>query len=1177
MRFAVGRPFLLGLLVGLILHSAASGDGWPVRRGPSHEPEPYRYDPAQIKRAPREFLEDTAACTLYSATTYLVEADGTTETITHEITRLNGRKGVDTLGEHSNITWDPAYQKLILNEARVLKRDGHVVQIEPRHVQLRDINTEYAVYGSEKQLVISFPNLEVGDVYEVKWTTRGKSPEFGEHFFTRYNFGDDRYPVLRDELRVRLPRDKVLKYAPVNGKVEPTIREVGPNRLYLWRVKNRRPLPPDSELPTKEEFRLQLMCSTFPSWDEVGKWKKNLRKECWQCNQAIRDTVREITCCLPSPLEKTRALARWVRRRVRYVSFSSARHGYTPHQPTQVHECLFGDCKDQAQLLAVMLREAGIPAALVTLGMRDDGQVVPEVPSPWGTHAILLVTLDGKDHWIDTTATSAAWDFLPRSDRDRVAYVTDDKGVRVLRTPSLSPADNRYDQATEVWVQPDGTSRCRRSLAYYGLAAIVQRDAWTDAPPGERRRLMTAELQDAHSRARLRRLSVDELTLRDLDEPVRATLEYVIPEHFTGETDRDASFADSRTWGRLVAYNLDFDRSVPMDLWAPFESTHRYTIHLPPGYCFGPLPTEKTVRSRLASFRLKVRRHPTDLHQLTLELHTRLEKGRVDPADFADYLKLHQELTQAWRTWVNITPTRDPADAAALEVVLALAPDDRASALTLARLYQVLGRSADATRVVRQALLFYPRDTGLWDLALSSAGSLEQQEAVYRELTSRFPSDWKYPMAVGRICVSLGRHDAARAVLEPLTRNGEGMVRAQAHFQLARSAMQGKRFAECLKNLQAARAADPGNTFALEWLQLEGHAHAELGQRDQAILAYRQAFLANQENREILPPLIRLETQAGQRDQALDHLRRYTLAVGNDHGGLVQAAAMHLDLGRYEDAFDLAWRAREIGFHAGAQRILGLVYLHQSNFEKAVFHLERSQRDSAVTVGLIRAHLILGNLGRALQHAESVRALAAPSAELRQVCILADQLAQRRQAIVRELKAVPAAKTSACGAAVDALVCAERLHSGGGPADQVNALMHRVFAEGVDIGPAFALRALLALERGRLAPALADAERAIALGPGEARGYFVRGRVLLERGQASALDDLARAAQLTGRRDARVLHWLATALAQQGRHGDALATQREAVKLQPNDRDLQEQLRDLEKATSLGAAAAPGP
>src|SRR5207302_923305 len=162
-----------------------------------------------------------------------------------------------------------------------------------------------------------------------KWTTRGKNPEHAGQFFTRYTFGDDRHPVVLDELRIRLPKTRTLKHAPVGGKLEPVVSEEGDNRLYHWKVTHRQQLPQDENLPS------------------------------------------------------------------------------------QVVTNRYSDCKDQTQLLAVMLREAGVPVALATLGTLDEGQVLEAVPSPWGTHAILLVTLDGKEHWIDTTVSLAGWDHLP--------------------------------------------------------------------------------------------------------------------------------------------------------------------------------------------------------------------------------------------------------------------------------------------------------------------------------------------------------------------------------------------------------------------------------------------------------------------------------------------------------------------------------------------------------------------------------------------------------------------------------------------------------------------------------------------------------------------------------------------------------------------------------------------
>jgi tetratricopeptide (TPR) repeat protein/transglutaminase-like putative cysteine protease len=1164
------RIALVGLLL-LLAAPAARAEGWPVARGPAHEPEPYHYDPAVLKHAPRAFLEDTAACVLYSATSYLVSADGTDETIIHEITRLNARKGVEGLGEYSSITWDPAYQKLTLNEARVLKPDGRTVPIEPRHVQVRDTNADYAVYGSEKELVISFPNLEVGDVIEVKWTTRGRSPEFGDQFFARYNFGDDRYPVLRDELRVRLPSGKVLRYASVGGKVEPEVRDVGKDRLYVWRVRNKPELPQETDLPSKEELRLQVMCSTYPSWEAVGAWKRKLRRQCWECTAAIRETVRQVTAGLKTPLEKARALTYWVRRRIRYVSFTSARNAYTPHPPGQVHDNRFGDCKDQAQLLAVMLREAGVPAALVTLGARDDGQVVADVPSPWGTHAIVLIPLDGKDHWVDTTTPLAGWDFLPRGDRGRVAYVTDDKGIRVLRTPGLAPADNRFEQATDVWVQPDGSVHCRRAVTFSGLAALRQRDAWADVPSGERRRLVAADLQDANSRCRLRSLRVEEKTLEDLDGPVRAVMEYDTPGQFS--PDWDASFTDSRVWNRLLGYTLGFERRVALDLGGPFESVHRYTLHLPPGLRFQTPPVDRVVRSRLGTFSLRVRSDPLRRRRLELEFRTRLERGRVDPPDFAAYRRFHNQVGAAWRAWVTLGPANELADAVPLEALLAACPADRASAVTLAQLYQSHTRLADARRVLRQALVYHPRDAALWEQAAAVADTLADEEAVYRAMSRLFPSEPQYALELGRIAVSRGRHDDARAALTPLTRKGPPAVRARAHYQLARDAMARKQPAEALKQVAAAKAADAARGATLDVLRLEGLAHERLGQPAGAARAYRKALAKAPANQNLLAALVRLELETGQKEEALDHLRRYTLAVAGDREGLVKAAGFHLQMGRLDDAFDLASRARALGFDAGAQRVLGLVYLRRGNYEKAAFHLDRARPDADVLRGLIEAELRLGRVGRALAHARTARKLPEAPPELTRVCTRAFRLGERKLAVLKQLGPVARDKAAACREAVDNLACAEEAHAEAAPPEVVAALLGRAFPPGVELGPAYALRGLVALEHGRLGKALADAERAVALAPDDGRGYYVRGRVRLERGLDAGLDDLARAARLTRRRDAATLHWLAAALDRQGRHAEALATQREAVRLRPGDPELRGQLRELEH--TAGAAGAP--
>src|SRR5262245_25132206 len=94
------------LLVVFLLAANLRADEWPVARGPSREPLPHRYDASVLKTIPKDVLDDSIACVLYSATTHLLGADGTDEAISHEITRLNSRKGIEKLGEYRSIYFD---------------------------------------------------------------------------------------------------------------------------------------------------------------------------------------------------------------------------------------------------------------------------------------------------------------------------------------------------------------------------------------------------------------------------------------------------------------------------------------------------------------------------------------------------------------------------------------------------------------------------------------------------------------------------------------------------------------------------------------------------------------------------------------------------------------------------------------------------------------------------------------------------------------------------------------------------------------------------------------------------------------------------------------------------------------------------------------------------------------
>lgn len=1155
--------FLLLLAAAPALHA----DDFPVPRGPAREPRPYRYDAKVLATAPKVFLEEAPAVTVYVGSSYILEADGTVEHITHEITRFNGRKGIDQYGEYRGISFDPTFEKLTLNEARVIKKDGRSIAVEPRHVQLRDVSTDFQVYDQQKQLVISYPALEVGDCYEVKWTVRGKNPEFDGQFFTRYTFGDDAVPVMLDEFHVLLPKGKTFHHKCINGTLEPAVHAAKDTKHYVWQAKECWPPPRDEDRPSKELMRLQVLCSTFKDWKAISDWKEKLREKCWECTEDVRAIVKEVTKGLKEPQDKARALTYWVRQNIRYLSRGPSGMGYTPHKPTQVLTNLFGDCKDQAQLLAVMLREIGLDPYLVTLGMVDDGQVIEDVPSPWGTHAILMVPIGKEEHWIDTTVNMAPWDWLPRSDRDRQTYLTRRGEIVLKRTPPYTSDDNRIEQTTFVAVQGDGSSICRRHMFFHGGVALGRRESWVEATPGERRRFLISEVTDAFPRSRLDGYDIAEKDLLQWDKPVGAQILFTIPKHFTGEKVKEASVTDSHVWGRILGFNLDMDRTLPLNLGSPFESLHYYVIHLPPAYRFDDIPQGKEVNSAWGTFRLMVKEDEANPRRLELVMHTKLKQVLVEPKDFAAFQGFHEELSKAYRVWLNIRPTNYIEDAPLLETLLAVAPgSDAFAARTLAKLYVDADRLDDARRVLDEACFHHGTDASLWEMRLKAARDGADREIIEESLVRYFPDEPRYALELGAARVQRRDFTGAHRILTPLTRHTLRGVRGKAFYELARLSFRQGQTGPALLNFEAARQMDRATVTSAAALTFLGQVHEKRGEREEAIAAYALGHQTDKDNTEILAHLVRLQTAAGKQTEALTHLRRLVLAVDGNLSGLVQAAEFYHQLGRFDEAFDVAQRARDLGYSGRVQRLLGLLHLQKHDYDKAAFHLERGELDAAALEALIKAHVYRGEPAAAFAQLDAVARLASVPPSLQEWEKELRSLAKQHKHLLL-LRADPATPPSAeLARAANVYLCADVAHRKGQPRGLVKSLLSKAFQDKIELAPALALRGLVHLEQGQVRKAAEDVDRAFLLAAADARAYYVRGRVRLEKAEAGAVDDLTRAAALTAEQDAAVLHWLASALQHACRIDDALVAQRKAVALRPSDAEMVEQLAALEKA-----------
>ena len=182
--------------------------------------------------------------------------------------------------------------------------------------------------------------------------------------------------------------------------------------------------------------------------------------------------------------------------------------------------------------------------------------------------------------------------------------------------------------------------------------------------------------------------------------------------------------------------------------------------------------------------------------------------------------------------------------------------------------------------------------------------------------------------------------------------------------------------------------------------------------------------------------------------------------------------------------------------------------------------------------------------GRAAADARIAKTVEEPTPDLAAITRIVIHVVQRRDEIL---------KTPSGGddlrSAADRVACAEHYYSVGQNPERVSTLLKEALAAAPSFGPALGLRAILAVDHGRLIEALPDAEKAIQAAPHSFRGYLARGRIKYERTDAAAIGDLRKAVDLSRHMDASALNALAAALTQAGMSGEAAAVRGEAIKL----------------------------
>jgi len=487
-------------------------------------------------------------------------------------------------------------------DARVIGLDGSVSVLDPASIQVAGSGrTDRLILSDEQRLRAPLPNLRPGSVIEIveRRVMRPLLDGAGGGGALRLS---DSYSVGKIDLQVEGPATRALRVS-VRGEPPAELKreKLGKGRIrYAITVDDVIPTPDrESPTPLTPVPEPELAWSFGPSWDDLARLYQ-AQTDPLLTADGLADWVEAVKAAPTGRKAKVERAMALMRERNRYTGVEFGQQAIIPYKPAETVERGFGDCKDRASLLVVLLREVGIPAHLALILSREGPDVPVDHPSLGAfDHAIVyLPPHQGEPGvFVDATADYFPYGAVPGNLYGKSALVIGLKGSALVQVP-VPPAANSGDRYTSIWSYEDpDILRLTHVTAPWGEIAGWIRAGWDREGGTERKRGIE---QDLKERIKATEIEVNWTDPRDVTQPFQSAIAYASPSERPGyEPARRVQLPAHETLKFLPNWVVNApDKHDPIDALAdgertafkPYRREREIVIRLPKGLDIEPPP-----------------------------------------------------------------------------------------------------------------------------------------------------------------------------------------------------------------------------------------------------------------------------------------------------------------------------------------------------------------------------------------------------------------------------------------------------------------------------------------------------------------------------------------------------------------------------------------------------------